>query len=98
MAAHTRDPAIFHRLHGAIFGPCPGSAEARTTEDLRYQADEEKCRRRRSHDRTNQDALRAAVSGLNRWVLAKHEGIHLFLRKHGGRKKFAPLFSEESLN
>jgi hypothetical protein len=64
VAAYARDPAILHRLHRAIFGSRAGAIEAGTPADFRYQADEGRCRRGGENDRRDQDALRAAVSGV----------------------------------
>ena len=62
---HTRgNPAILHRLLGAIFGPRAGAIEAGPPQDLRHQADEGRPRRGGENDRRDQDALCAAVSGL----------------------------------
>ncbi len=65
MAAHAGNPAILHRLLGAIFGSRAGAIEARPPQDLRHQADEGRPRRGGENDGRDQDPLCAAVSGLS---------------------------------
>ena len=65
LVSHPRDPAILLRLHRAIFGPCAGGAASRPAETHRHQADEGRSGRRRENGGRNQDALCAAVQGLD---------------------------------
>src|SRR5262249_39236562 len=84
LAAHPRDPAILHRFHRAIFRSCAGAVETGTPQDLRDQADEGGCGRRREIGGRNQDALCAVVQGLD------DAGNHIHPRHSGAMRTIDP--------